>query len=125
MLANAFEGLSQNSKEYKKIQEYKGRIKILNEYEDRLAKVNAEIYSMTFGKNGERDAKKLKQLRAEAKELAENISRNDKILLNMEASAPLRGVIEQERKKASQKTKEHLQEIVQKEYVFSIGAVSL
>ena len=113
MLANAFEGLSQNSKEYEKIQEYKGRIKILNEYEDRLAKVNAEIYDMTFGKDGERDSKKLKQLRAEAKELAEHISRNDKILLNMEASAPLRGVIEQERKKASQKTKEHLQQIVQ------------
>ena len=113
MLANAFEGLSQNSEEYKMIQEYKGRIKILNEYEDRLAKVNAEIYDMTFGKDGERDSKKLQKLRAEAKELSEHISRNDKKLLSMEASEPLRKVIEQERKKASQKTKEHIKQIVQ------------
>ena len=112
MLANAFEGLSQNSKEYKMIQEYKGRIRLLNEQEEKLSKLNAEIWETRFGK-GKYDAEKLKRLEAKAKNVAEEITRQDRKLLDMEASGPLRGVIEQERKKAAQKTKEHVQEIQQ------------
>ncbi len=113
LLANAFEGITQNSNEYKLIQEYKGRIKILNEYEEKLAKLNAEIRKLTFGTEGGRDSKKLKELQTEAKKVAENINRNDKKLLSLEASEPLRKVIERERKKEAQKTKEHVKEIQQ------------
>ena len=111
MLANAFETLSQNSDEYKMIQEYKGRVKILNEYEAKLAKLNAEIHKMMFDPDTERDAKKLKELQAKAKKVASDINRHDKKLLSMEASEPLRKVIEQERKKASQETRDHVKEI--------------
>lgn len=114
LLANAFEGITQNSEEYKLIQEYKGRIRIINEYEEDLAKINAEIRKMTFGTEGQRDPQRLKQLQAEAKKLAESINRNDKKLLSLEASEPLRKVIERERKKEAQKTKEHVKEIRQK-----------
>lgn len=112
MLANAFEGITQNSKEYELIQEYKGRIKILNEYEEKLAKLNAEIRKMLFDPDTERDAKKLKELQDEAKKVRENINRNDKKLLSLEASKPLRDVIDRERKKESQKTKAHVKQLI-------------
>ena len=112
LLANAFEGLVQNSEEYKLIQEYKGRIRLLNEYEEKLSKLNAEIRKLTFGTEGERDSKKLKELQKEAKEVAGDINRNDKILVSLEASEPLRRVIEQERKKEAQKTKANVKELL-------------
>ena len=112
LLANAFEGITQNSKEYEKIQEYKGRIKILNEYEEKLAELNSEIRKMLFDPDTERDAKKLKELQDEAKKVRENINRNDKKLLSLEASKPLRDVIDRERKKESQKTKAHVKQLI-------------
>ena len=117
LLANAFEGITQNSIEYKLIQEYKGRIRLLNEYEEKLSTLNAEIRKMMFDPNTERNSKKLKELQDEAKKVAENINRNDKKLLSLEASEPLRKVIERERKKESQKTKDHMKEIQQNKKV--------
>ena len=113
LLANAFEGITKSSDEYKLIQEYKGRIKILNEYEEKLDKLNAEIRKMLFDKDTPRDAKKLKELQDEKKKVTEHINRNDKKLLALEASEPLRKVIDRERKKESQKTKDHIKEIQQ------------
>ena len=117
MLANAFEGITQNSNEYKLIQEYKGRIKLLNEYEAKLSDLNAEIRKILFESTGARDTARLAQLQAEAKQVAENINRNDKKLLSLEASEPLRKVIERERKKENQKTKAHVKEIIQNKKV--------
>ena len=117
LLANAFEGITQNSNEYKLIQEYKGRIKLLNEYEAKLSDLNAEIRKILFESTGARDTARLAQLQAEAKQVAENINRNDKKLLSLEASEPLRKVIERERKKASQDTKAHVKEIIQNKKV--------
>ncbi|MBR5199253.1 MAG: hypothetical protein IKW20_05430 [Bacteroidales bacterium] len=113
LLANAFEMVVKDSEEYKLIQKYKGHIKLLNEYEEKLSNLNAEIRKMLFDPNTERDAKKLKELQTEAKKVAGNINRHDRELLSLEASEPLRKVIEQERKKASQKTKDHVKELLQ------------
>ena len=113
LLANAFEGISQNSVEYKMIQDYKGRIKELNELETKLHQLNSEIRQIRFGTEGQRDSQKLSQLEDEAKEVAKEINRYDKRLLNMEASEPLRRVVERERKKEAQRTKEHVKEIQQ------------
>jgi hypothetical protein len=112
LLANAFEWVVKDSEEYKLIQEYKGHIKLLNEYEEKLSKLNAEIRKIVFGTEGERDSKKLKELQAEAKKVAENINRHDKKLLALEASEPLRKVIERERKDEAQKTKAHVKELL-------------
>ena len=117
LLANAFEGISQNSEEYKMIQEYRGHIKELNDLEDKLSDLNAEIRKIRFGTEGPRDTARLTQLEKEAKEVAKEINRYDKRLLSMEASGPLRKVIEQERKKETQKTKAHVQEIQQNKKV--------
>lgn len=65
-------------------------------------------------KDGESDKSYYKRLLvAEANATRDAISKQDKLLLNMEASEPLRKVIERERAKASQKTKDHVKEIVQ------------
>ena len=112
LLANAFEGITKSSEEYKLVQEYKGRIKLLNEQEEKLAKLKAEIREIRFTK-GKYDAKKLKELEAKEKEVAKSITRQDRKLLWLEASGPLRKLIEQERKKEAQKTKAHVKEIVQ------------
>lgn len=96
LLANAFEGITKSSKEYKKIQEYKSRIGIINEYEAKLTEVRREIHDIRFTK-GKYDKKKLQQLENKAKELKSNIDRNDRVLLEMEASGPLRGIIDRER----------------------------
>lgn len=68
LLANAFEGITKSSLEYEMIQQYKGRIRILNEYEEKLSKLNAEIRKLTFGAEGQRDTQKLKQLRSDQKQ---------------------------------------------------------
>ena len=112
LLANAFEGITKSSAEYKLVQEYKGHIRILNEYEEKLSKLNAEIRKVRFTK-GEYDAKKLKELETQAKNVASDIARHDQKLLWLEASEPLRKLIEQERKKEALKTIDHVKEIVQ------------
>ena len=112
LLANAFEGLSQNSDEYAMIQRYRNRIRLLEEQEQKLDEVTAEIRDIRFTA-GKYDAKKLAELESKKKEISEAITRHDKKLLEMEVSAPFRKVIEQERKKESQKTKAHIAEIQQ------------
>ena len=116
LLANAFEGLSQSSVEYQMIQDYKEQIKVLNLLEEQLSDLNAEIREIRFTK-GKYDAKKLQKLEEKAERMAKDINKQDKILLNMEASEPLRKIIAFERKKAAQETKEHIKEIQQNKKV--------
>ena len=117
LLANAFEGITKSSIEYKMLQDYKSHIKELNELETKLHQLNAEIRKIRFGTEGARDTQKLAQLESEAKEVAKEINRYDKRLLSLEASEPLRKVIERERKKEAQKTKAHVEEIQQNKKV--------
>ena len=116
LLANAFEGITKSSAEYKLIQNYKGHIRLLNEYEAKLSKINAQIHEMRFTA-GKYDAKKLAQLEAEAKNTTKEINKHDRKLLSLEASEPLRKLIEQERKKEAEKTKAHVNEIQQNKKV--------
>ena len=116
LLANAFEGITKSSAEYKLIQDYKGHIRLLNEYEEKLSKINAQIREIRFTE-GKYDAKKLAQLEAEAKNTTKEINRHDRKLLSLEASEPLRKLIEQERKKEAEKTKAHVKEIQQNKKV--------
>ena len=112
LLANAFEGIVQNSIEYEMLQDYKDRIKALNKLEAKLSDLNREIRKIRFTE-GEYDAKKLRELESEAKKVSQEINRHDWKLLNLEASEPLRRVIDRERKKEAQKTRDHVKEIQQ------------
>ena len=112
MLANAFETISRNSSEYEMIQDYKSNVELLNKLERELDDVNREIRDIRFG-TGKWDAEKLKLLESKSKQLTKEVTKYDQRLLNMEASAPLRRVIQQERKKEAERTKAHVQEIQQ------------
>ena len=112
LLANAFEGIVQNSIEYEMLQDYKDRIKALNKLEAKLSDLNREIRKIRFTE-GEYDAKKLRELESEAKKVSQEINRHDWKLLNLEASEPLRRVIDRERKKEAQKTRDHVKHIQQ------------
>ena len=112
LLANAFEGITKDSIEYKMIQEYKGHIGVLNMLDKRLSVLNEQIRDIRFTK-GKYDAEKLKEIENEREEVIGEINRYDKMLLNLEASEPLRKVIVRERQKEAKKTKEHVKEIQQ------------
>lgn len=113
LLANAFEGISRSSVEYGMIQDYKRNIDKLNKLEEQLSDVNAEIRQLRFGKDVERDPERLRELEEKADGLAKEINKYDKRLINMEASEPLRKVLDRERKKVRQKTIEHTKQIQQ------------
>ena len=117
LLANAFEGITKSSIEYKLIQQYKTHIEELNELEAKLSDLNAEIYKIRFGTTGAMDTARLARLENEAKEVAKAISDQDKKLLSLEASGPLRKLIELERKKEAKKTIDHVNEIIQNKKV--------
>ena len=113
LLANAFEGITQDSIEYKMIQDYKNMIKVLNKLDKDLADINAEIRKIRFGTEGARDMEALRKLEEKANRIARDINKHDKTLLSLEASEPLRKVIERERKKEARKTKDHVKELLQ------------
>ena len=110
LLANAFETITNGSEEYKLIQRYKSYIAELNSLENKLSEFNRQIRKIRFTE-GEYDAEKLRKLESEAKKIADAINKYDQYLLSLEASGPLRKVIERERKKEAQKTKDHVKEI--------------
>ena len=116
LLANAFEGITKDSIEYTMIQDYKGHINVLNMLDKRLSVLNGEIRDIRFTE-GKYDAKKLQELENERKDVIKEINRYDKMLLNLEASEPLRKVIVRERQKEAQKTKAHVKEIQQNKKV--------
>lgn len=99
LLANAFEGVVKDDLERKKIQEYKDKIDQIDAQERKLDELNEQIKELSFGK-GPRDTKKIRELRDEATKTANRITNLDKILLRLEASAPLQKVLAREKKKA-------------------------
>ena len=105
LLANAFEGLAQNDIERNKIQEYKGKIDLINAEEKKLSELNAKIKELSFAK-GPRDAKAIRDLQFEARQTANRINTYDKQLLRLEASKPLQDVLDREKKRAYQKAEQ-------------------
>ena len=99
LLANAFEGIITNDIEMRKIEEYKGKIEMLNEEEKKLNELRAEIKELSFAK-GKRDYKKINELQFEANITANRIATLDKTLLRLEASAPLQSILKREKELA-------------------------
>ena len=102
LLANAFEGVAQNDIERQKIQEYKGKISLIESEERKLQKLNEQIKDLSFAK-GPRDTKAIRDLQFQAKQTANRISTYDKQLLALEASKPLQNVLQREKKMAYQR----------------------
>ncbi len=111
LLANAFEGVAKNDIEKQKIQEYKGKIDLINAEERKLTELNEKIKELSFAK-GPKDTKAIRDLQFEARQTANRISTYDKQLLRLEASKPLQDVLDREKKmaykRAEQKGKDAL-----------------
>ena len=102
LLANAFEGVAQNDIEKQKIQEYKGKISLIESEERKLSDLNQKIKDLSFAK-GPKDTKAIRDLQFQAKQTANRISTYDKQLLALEASKPLQNVLTREKKMAYQR----------------------
>ena len=111
LLANAFESVVQNDIERNRLQEYKGKISLIESEERKLSELNEQIKELSFAK-GPKDTKKIRGLQLEARQTANRINTYDKQLLRLEASLPLQNVLNREkemvRKRAEQKGKEAL-----------------
>ena len=112
LLANAFEGIITNDIEKRRLEEYKGKVEMLNAEEQKLRELRAEIKELSFAK-GKRDTKKIKELQFEAIHTANRITTLDKMLLRLEAAAPLQSVLQREKemayKRAEMRGKEALE----------------
>ena len=112
LLANAFEGIITNDIEKRRIREYKGKVEMLNAEEKKLRELRAQIRELSFA-SGKRDTKKIKELQFEAIQTANRIATLDKVLLGLEAAAPLQSILKREKemayKRAEQKGKEALE----------------
>lgn len=111
LLANALETAAQNEIERNKLQQYKEKIDLINSEEARLQELNGQIHDILFTK-GARDNETLRKLQFEQRQTANRINTYDRQLLTLEASKPLKDVLEREKKlaykKAEQKGKDAL-----------------
>lgn len=111
LLANALESAAQNDIERKRLEEYRGKIDLLNSEEQKLQAIRSEIRELSFAK-GPKDTKRIRDLQFEANKTANRINIIDRQLLRLEAAAPLQNVLQREKKlaykRAEQKGKEAL-----------------
>ena len=111
LLANALESAAQNDIERQRLEEYRGKIDMLNAEEQKLSELRAEIKELSFAK-GQKDTNRIGELQFEANETANRINTIDEQLLRLEAAKPLQNVLQREKKlaykRAEQKGKEAL-----------------
>ena len=110
LLANALESTAQNETERDWLKRYKAEIKSINADLDKLAKINAEIKEISFTKDSDRS--KLPALNNNKKTLEDRITRKDKYLLKIEASKPLKRILDQEKAKAKKDADARVREAI-------------
>lgn len=113
MLANALESAAQNDFEKNKLKNYKEKIGKINAEERKLQHLRQQLRELSFA-SGPRDTAKISELRVEAEKSANRIGIYDKQLLELEASKPLRDVLQREKHKAYKKAEEEAHEAMVK-----------
>jgi hypothetical protein len=112
LLADAFDDLVQTSKERELMDQYRSNIAKVEEVQGRLRKLRAEISKQTKAKG---DKSRIAEMNKTAKGLADLIDKYDRILLDLEASKPLKDVLARARSAAYQEAKQR-NEKTMKEY---------
>ena len=111
LLANALESTAQNDMEKRRLKEYKAKIDLIVSEEQQLQALRERIKELSFAK-GHRDTAEIRRLQDEATRVASRIHTYDRQLLTLEATAPLKSVLEREKaltkKRAEKKGKEAL-----------------
>ena len=112
LLSNALATTAQNDIERKYIEDYQSKIATINEEQNRLTELRAELKELSFAP-GKRDMNRINTLRDEATKTANRIHVFDKQLLKLQASKPLEQVVERERLKAQRKAAERSREVLE------------
>lgn len=111
LLANALETAAQNQIEEQAMAEYKSLIPLLDQEARKLQRLKEQLKELSFAK-GPRDKKQIQKLRDEATKTANRIDIYDKQLLELEASKPLRDVLDREKKKAYQRARKRGEQVM-------------
>lgn len=116
ILANAMESTidtktQDGQNELRILNEYKNMVGTLDEWNAKLNELRAQIKTEAFSKGGDRS--KVKKLQDEATKLANRISIYDKRLLTLEASKPLKAVLDREKAKSAKRQQQKDAEVLQ------------
>jgi hypothetical protein len=109
LLANALESATQHESEAKRLAEYKEKIDLIDAEEQRLREIRAKIYDLSFAPRDDgakRDNEAIRELSDEANKIANRINTYDRQLLRLEATAPLKALLEREKEKARKSEKQ-------------------
>lgn len=101
ILADALESAAANEIERKRLAEYKEKIALIEEEEER----RAEIQKLLFGKEPLEPAER-KALQFEARQITNRINTYDRQLLRLEATTPIRSLLEREKEMARKRQKQ-------------------
>ena len=102
LLAGALDSVAQNDIERNKLAQYKQKIETIQSEESKLRGLREQIKELSFAK-GPKDTAKIKSLQNDATRIANRINTFDRQLLNLEASTPLKAVLEREKAMAYKK----------------------
>lgn len=105
LLANALDSAVQNEAEQRRLDEYRAKIDSLNEQQARLEELNAQIREKSFAR-GPRDTEGLNALRSEKVKTQNRINTLDGSLLRLEATKPLRDLLERQKASAYARARE-------------------
>lgn len=102
LLSNALATTAKNEIESKYITQYQEKIATINAEQAKLTELRARIKELSFAP-GPKDSDQIRKLQEEATKIANRISTFDKQLLKLEATKPLRQVLDREKAKAKKK----------------------
>lgn len=105
LLVSALDGAAKNDIEKKRLDEYKGKIALIESEQNKLTELRARIKELSFAP-GTRDTVAIKNLQDAATRVANRINTYDRQLLNLEATAPLKAVLEREKELAKKKAQQ-------------------
>ena len=116
LLANALESVAQNDIEKNKLKQYKDKIALIESEQARLGEIRekAQKLRITKGRTPS-ETKTMRDLDAEATQIANRISTYDKQLLNLESTSALKNVLEREKAMLRKRLKQQEKEAVRKQ----------
>ncbi len=99
LLVNALESTTQNEWEKRRLKEYKDKIQEIEQDEQKLREVNAQLKKLETA-NNPKDKPKIRELRAEKLHAEKRLDIRDTQLLRLEATKPLQDLLKREKDKA-------------------------
>lgn len=107
ILGRALLYAAQTTQERNKLDAYRRNTKKLNRLEKELKQVGAELKELYF-ESGSRDVAKIKQLQKNKAQISKQINSSEKLILDIEATQPIKDLLTREKKKVRQETERKL-----------------